>query len=276
MSAAAQALRKVPDLPNLVRRHLLLTGLALLALPRPAFARPEDVDYVMRQDFGRIDTTPGPITITMPDHADAGTSVPLDIIIDSPMTADDYPETVRIYATNNPRPRIATLHFTPLGGSAKFSTRIRLNGAQDVVVVVLTSAGAFWRADRHVSVAFGACATAGESDGLPPDWQPTNRIAVPETAAKDAVIDIRTIITHPMETGLRLNAGNQYVPLRIIETFDCHVDGTLAFSARLEPAIATNPYLAFDLRLDASARISFDWRDTTGAIYHDEAAVTVT
>lgn len=261
---------------NSARRHLLLAGLAALALPRAAFARPEDVDYAMRQDFGRIDAVAGPISIAMPDHADAGTSVPLDIAIDSPMTPEDYPETVRIYATNNPRPRIATLHFTPLGGKATFSTRIRLNGAQDVVVVVLTSTGAFWKATRHVSVAFGACATAGDTDNLPPDWQPTTRIAVPKTATPGEVVEIRTIITHPMETGLRLNAGNQYLPLRIIETFDCRIDSAVAFSARLEPAIATNPYLAFDLRLDASARISFDWRDTNGSIYHDQAAVAVT
>ena len=49
---------------------------------------------------------------------------------------------------------------------------------------------------------------------MPPDWQPIIRIALPGQARAGEVISIRTVITHPMETGLRLDAFNDYVPQR--------------------------------------------------------------
>ena len=189
------------------------------------------------------------------------------------MTPDDYPEVVRIYGSENPRPRIATLRFTPLCGEALFSTRIRLNGAQDVVAVMQTSRGEYWRASQRVSVTFGACATAGGGEEFGGDWQPSIRLSVPEKVPPGGIADIRTIITHPMESGLRLDTRNAYVPLRIIETLTVTLNGETALQTRLAPAISTNPYLAFRLRLTGASLIGFDWQDTTGEIYHREARV---
>lgn len=244
-------------------------------MPHIALARPEDVDYAIRQDFGRADLTEGMIALDLPQHSDAGMSVPLTVTADSPMTAADHPEELRLYGTGNPRPRIATLRFTPLSGQASFSTRVRLAGAQDVVAVMRTTTGAHWRTDRRVSVAFGACANAGNSDDLPADWVPTMRVSVPPVVERGTQIELRTIITHPMETGLRLNAFTQYVPRRIIETFVCRLDDETVFSARLEPAIATNPYLAFGLRADRGGTLVFEWEETGGAIWRETATLTV-
>ena len=192
------------------------------------------------------------------------------------MTEADYPRTLALYGSSNPRPGICTLHFTPLGGVPWFSTRIRLNGAQDVVAVLEGRAGDHWRTSARVSVTFGACATAASGDALPPDWQPTIKISVPEMARLGEVITVRTVITHPMETGLRLNSGNQYVPLRIIERSLCYVNDVLALDIRLAPAISTNPYLAFQLRADQSGKVRMEWQDTTGAVYRESAALVVT
>ena len=125
-------------------RRLVIAGAAALSLgPRIAFARPEDVAYAIRQDFG-------PFTA-----------------VDNPMTAEGYPEGIRLYGSGNPRPHIVTLRFTPLCGRAVFSTRIRLNGAQDVTAIARTSRAEYLRATQPVGVSFGACATAGDSSGLP-------------------------------------------------------------------------------------------------------------
>ena len=191
------------------------------------------------------------------------------------MTPEDYPKTIAVYAGGNPRPRICTLHFTPTGGVAQFATRIRLNGAQDVVAVMETSGGEFWRAASRVTVTFGACATAATGDALPPDWLPTIKLAVPPTATAGEVITIRSVITHPMETGLRLDEFNAYVPLRIIQHFTCRLDDEVVFDVKLEPAIATNPYLTFPMIARRSGLLTFDWRNSNGATYTRTAPLAV-
>jgi hypothetical protein len=110
---------------------------------------------------------------------------------------------------------------------------------------------------------------------LPPDWKPTTRVGVPKAIKPGDPFEVRTIISHPMETGLRLNARNQYEPLRIIETFTCLMNGEVAFSVELVPAIATTPYLAFSLVTAEPAQLDCEWLDTTGAIYRDQAAVAL-
>lgn len=263
---------------SLSRRDMLAGGLTAgvaACAPGALLARIEDVAYAISQDFGRIEPLPGGIDIDLPTHSDAGTVVPLTISMPGQLTPEAYPKLIRLYGSENPRPRIASLSFTPQCGQAFFSTRIRLQGAQNVVAVAENADGTFNREDRKVTVAFGACAAAGNSDDLPEDWQPQIRLSVPETASAGEIVDIRTIITHPMETGLRLNATTQYVPRRIIESMTCLMDGVQVFRAKLEPAISTNPFIAFKLRIDRSCRLTFDWVDTNGSTYHREAEVVV-
>ena len=66
-------------------------------------------------------------------------------------------------------------------------------------------------------------------------------ITVPPVVRPGEVIEIRTLIAHPMETGHRADSNGQVVPRRIIRRFSCRLDGQVVFSAELHPAIAANP-----------------------------------
>lgn len=136
-------------------------------------------------------------------------------------------------------------------------------------------AGDHWRTSARVSVTFGACATAASGDALPPDWQPTIKISVPEMARLGEVITVRTVITHPMETGLRLDEFNAYLPLRIIQRFTCSQAGATVFDMKLEPAIATNPYLSFQMIARKSGARAVEWCDSNGAVYTRTAPLHV-
>jgi sulfur-oxidizing protein SoxZ len=67
------------------------------------------------------------------------------------------------------------------------------------------------------------------------------RISVPQTAAKGAVIEIKTLIQHPMETGFRRDLEGNPIPVRIIHRFVCTYNGEQVFRADFHPAIAANP-----------------------------------
>jgi sulfur-oxidizing protein SoxY len=229
----------------------------------------------IRADFDATVLEPGRIEIAMPEFSDSGKSVPMEIFVPSDMTPDDYPRVVRVYAPRNPRPRVVALYFTPACGEARMSTRVRLGSFQDVVAIAEMSDGKTFEAIRRVNVTYGACEDAMANDQFPPGWAPSIRVATPQSAAAGELFTVRTIINHPMETGLRRDKSGLLVPVRIADRFTCRANGQEVFGAKLEPAISANPYIAFSLRLEQSAELAFEWIDTNGERYEHTARVEV-
>ena len=92
------------------------------------------------------------------------------------------------------------------------------------------------------------------------------RIRLPARARAGEVVQVRTLVAHPMETGYRITTDGEKVPRRIIERFRCHYDGRLIVDAELRPAVAANPYLEFRFVADRSGEIRFEWIEDTGAV----------
>jgi sulfur-oxidizing protein SoxZ len=102
------------------------------------------------------------------------------------------------------------------------------------------------------------------------------RIKVPKEAKKGEVIEIKTLLAHPMESGLRKDEAGALVPRKIINRFTCEFNGTLAFACDLEPAIAANPYLQFTVRVAQSGTFRFTWIDDDGTAITADESITVT
>jgi sulfur-oxidizing protein SoxZ len=101
-------------------------------------------------------------------------------------------------------------------------------------------------------------------------------IKVPATAKRGEVIEIRTTIGHPMETGYRPGADGKILPRDIIRHFTCHYNDVLVFSAELFPAIAANPYLAFHTVAMDSGTLRFTWEGDNGFRHTQDVALQVT
>ena len=105
-------------------------------------------------------------------------------------------------------------------------------------------------------------------------------INMPGSARRGDVIEIRTLIAHPMETGLRPGADGKVLPQNLIRRFTCHYDDgggkALVFSAELFPAIAANPYFAFHMAATASGTLSFVWEGDNGFAQTETVAFKVT
>jgi sulfur-oxidizing protein SoxZ len=105
---------------------------------------------------------------------------------------------------------------------------------------------------------------------------PQPRVQVPATAARGETFRIKTLINHPMETGLRLDEKGDAIPRKIINRFVCRLDGETVFSVDLHEAFAANPFLEFSLRATESGRFDFIWEEDGGAVYrlHHDLVVT--
>jgi sulfur-oxidizing protein SoxZ len=101
------------------------------------------------------------------------------------------------------------------------------------------------------------------------------RVKAPKTASKGEVFTVKTLISHPMETGLRKDKKGNKKPINIIEKFTCTYNGDLVFAADLEPAIAANPFLSFTVRAEESGTLEFAWYDDDGSVYKKTHQLTV-
>jgi sulfur-oxidizing protein SoxZ len=96
---------------------------------------------------------------------------------------------------------------------------------------------------------------------------PTPRVQVPGAAAKGEVFQVRSLISHPMETGLRRDPQGNVVPRKIINKFICRYNGFVVFGADLHEAVAASPYIEFHLRATESGRLEFVWEEDGGAVF---------
>lgn len=101
-------------------------------------------------------------------------------------------------------------------------------------------------------------------------------INVPKTAKAGEVVTIKTLISHPMETGFRPGADGRIMARDIITDFACRYDGEEVFRAELFPATAANPYLTFTLVAEKSGTLTFTWRGDNGFEQTETATLTVT
>ena len=89
-------------------------------------------------------------------------------------------------------------------------------------------------------------------------------INVPKTAKRGQVIEIKTLISHIMETGFRRNDVGQPIPRNIITNFVCTYNGDEIFRADLYPAISANPFITFFTVAIDSGTIAFKWTGDNG------------
>ena len=100
-------------------------------------------------------------------------------------------------------------------------------------------------------------------------------ISVPATAKRGQIIEIKTLVSHPMETGYRTGPDGALVPRDIIHRFTCTYNGEEIFSADLFPAIAANPFIAFTTVATESGVIAFRWFDDKGTSQVETVKITV-
>ncbi len=135
---------------ELTRRNAMIAGAGALfvaGLPIRVSAAGEDAIAAFT---GGADVGAGGITLTAPEIAENGNTVPIEV-------ASETAAEIMVLALGNPTPAVATFKFGPLSGSRAASTRIRLAGTQDVIAIAKLDDGSFVQASSTVKVTIGGC-----------------------------------------------------------------------------------------------------------------------
>jgi sulfur-oxidizing protein SoxZ len=103
----------------------------------------------------------------------------------------------------------------------------------------------------------------------------TPRIRVPRDATAGETITIKTLISHPMESGQRKDSDGNTIPRSIINRFTCDFNGVNVIDVTFEPAISTNPFLEFQALVPEAGTFEFTWYDDDGDVYTDTKDITI-
>lgn len=142
------------------RQVMALGGAAAVALLGqsvvPAQAANDSADLIAKFTGGKTAAS-GRVKLDLPEIAENGNTVPMTVMVESPMTEQSYVTDVLIVADGNPRAGVATFHFSPASGVAEANTRIRLASTQNIIAVAKMNDGSFYTAKKEVKVTIGGC-----------------------------------------------------------------------------------------------------------------------
>lgn len=100
-------------------------------------------------------------------------------------------------------------------------------------------------------------------------------VRVPERARRGEIVEIKTLISHPMESGFRRTERGDPIARDIVRLFTCRYDGVEVFRAELHPAIAANPYIVFCTVALQTGSLEFSWTGDNGFTAAHSARIEV-
>lgn len=259
---------------RLLSRRRLLIGAGLMLLSPMALADGpwQRLEAASELLGGTTPATEG-LVLELPHVSEDGSAVPLTVSFDGSLADDDYLSEIHLFATGNPSPEIASFSLGPAAGLPEISTRVRLNETQQVIAIARTQQGETFATAREVRITVSGCLMRGDDQGPEPLANP--RVSLPERFTAGVPGEVRTLISHPMETGLREGSDGETLPRHIIERFTVTLDGEIAFAADLHQSVSANPYLRFHLAPQEDAELVIEWQDDSGESARHEARLSV-
>lgn len=132
------------------RRNTLALGMGAVALTVLPFRVNAKTDDAIAAFTGGADVSEGGITLTAPEIAENGNTVPIGVSAEGAVS-------ILVLAAGNPVPGVATFNFGEMAGAQSATTRIRLMGTQDLIAVAKMADGTFAKAVSNVKVTIGGC-----------------------------------------------------------------------------------------------------------------------
>jgi sulfur-oxidizing protein SoxZ len=94
-------------------------------------------------------------------------------------------------------------------------------------------------------------------------------------ASKDGVTEVKVLMNHPMETGLRKDESGALIPALFITEVTAKLNDKVVMQAQWGMAVSKNPFLAFKVNGGKPGdKVSVTWTDSSGDSRADEAAVS--
>lgn len=101
------------------------------------------------------------------------------------------------------------------------------------------------------------------------------RVKVPKKAEIGEVIEIKTLISHPMHSGRGVDGDGKIIPRQIINSFTAKFNGKTVMSVDLKPSVSANPFFTFPFLVKEAGEFEFVWVEDGGKQYTKTKKVTI-
>ena len=102
------------------------------------------------------------------------------------------------------------------------------------------------------------------------------RVRVGKNLKKGQIFELKTLVKHVMESGMRKDKKTgKSIPRNILNRLQVNYNGNEVLNAVWHPGISANPYTSFFVVADKSGSMDFTWTDDAGKTYTKTATVTV-
>lgn len=81
---------------------------------------------------------------------------------------------------------------------------------------------------------------------------------------REGVAEVKCLMPHPMETGVRRDLNGDLIPAHYIETVTCRRNGAVFLSADWGPSVSRDPYFGFSVAAAEGDVIEVSWVDNLG------------
>jgi sulfur-oxidizing protein SoxZ len=101
------------------------------------------------------------------------------------------------------------------------------------------------------------------------------RVKVQKTAQAGEIIEIKTLISHPMHSGRAVDGDGNLIPRKIIKSFRVSFNGAEVISVNLKPSVSANPFFTFPFKVTEAGTFDFLWVEDDGTEYKKSAKISI-
>ena len=202
------------------------------------------------------------LQLDLPSVSEDGSAVPVGIEFTGELQPGDRLSSLHLFATENPKPELIGFRLLSEYTLPSFNTRIRLNESQQVIAVAISEQGHSWVSAKDVRVTISGCLVRDDNEVVSGQME-NPRIALPRRVQPGQPVELRTLISHPMETGLRPDADGSLIPQNLVQNLQLTIDEQPALEVQFANGTAANPYVR--LLIQGQGRdLAFRWQDQHG------------
>jgi sulfur-oxidizing protein SoxY len=118
---------------------------------------PEDLTAAIKKYTQGAGWKEQKVTFEIAELIDNGNTVPITVIVDSPMQPNAYVKSIAVFNEKNPNRDVVMFALTPYAGKAEVATRIRLATSQRLIAIAQMSDGTYCSKTVEVIVTLASC-----------------------------------------------------------------------------------------------------------------------
>ncbi|MEO5352688.1 MAG: thiosulfate oxidation carrier protein SoxY [Magnetococcus sp. XQGC-1] len=116
-----------------------------------------DMDALIAKQMGAGAIAMEKVTLDIPATAENAALVRMPVVVDHPMEANNFIQSIALFIDNNPTPFIAQFDLTPETGKAALEFRSRMAKTSKVRIVAKSNTGKLYGLVKEIQVAAGGC-----------------------------------------------------------------------------------------------------------------------